>query len=268
MCQKTDCTVSPRSFFPLINRSGCAHGSDCDSLDRQYDHPGVGCCPGPHRPLHGHVHIVIWHHDRGEGLNWKCLLLAKCASCMHGCTWTDSASFTSCTTCCETQWPWKLEAAEKIMLEVQVKQADFFLQLTVPKDVTTTTLTDLDPGTEYTITVAARRGRQQSNVATIDAYTGTAVTMQILSFGTPGEPFYFLCLMQSCRKESFFRSNVMMAKRHLLCRFLCQDKEFSWLNRVGIMKLTAEIVQLRRWGFRIENRRPWTYLAIKSGKFY
>ncbi|XP_028986641.1 tenascin-R isoform X2 [Betta splendens] len=43
---------------------------------------------------------------------------------------------------------------------------------TVPKDVTTTTLTDLEPGTEYTITVAARRGRQQSTAATIDAFTG------------------------------------------------------------------------------------------------
>ncbi|KAM6948251.1 tenascin-R [Aplochiton taeniatus] len=46
-------------------------------------------------------------------------------------------------------------------------------ELTVPKDTTTTTLTDLEPGTEYTITVAARRGRQQSTAATIDAYTGT-----------------------------------------------------------------------------------------------
>nr|XP_020451313.1 tenascin-R isoform X2 [Monopterus albus] len=45
-------------------------------------------------------------------------------------------------------------------------------ELTVPKDVTTTTLTDLEPGTEYTITVAARRGRQQSSAATIDAFTG------------------------------------------------------------------------------------------------
>lgn len=70
---------------------------------------------------------------------------------------------------------------------MQVKQADFFIQLTVPKDVTTTTLTDLDPGTEYTITVAARRGRQQSNVATIDAYTGDTVRLQILSLGTPRE---------------------------------------------------------------------------------
>ncbi|CAB1449888.1 unnamed protein product [Pleuronectes platessa] len=45
-------------------------------------------------------------------------------------------------------------------------------EMTVPKDVTTTTLTDLEPGTEYTITVAARRGRQQSTAATIDAFTG------------------------------------------------------------------------------------------------
>uniref|UniRef100_A0A3P8WGG0 Tenascin R (restrictin, janusin) n=1 Tax=Cynoglossus semilaevis TaxID=244447 RepID=A0A3P8WGG0_CYNSE len=45
-------------------------------------------------------------------------------------------------------------------------------ELTVPKDVTTTTISDLEPGTEYTITVAARRGRQQSTTATIDAFTG------------------------------------------------------------------------------------------------
>ncbi|XP_044075891.1 tenascin-R isoform X3 [Siniperca chuatsi] len=45
-------------------------------------------------------------------------------------------------------------------------------ELTVPKDVTTTTLMDLEPGTEYTITVAASRGRQQSTAATIDAFTG------------------------------------------------------------------------------------------------
>uniref|UniRef100_A0A9J8CLF9 Tenascin-R n=1 Tax=Cyprinus carpio carpio TaxID=630221 RepID=A0A9J8CLF9_CYPCA len=45
-------------------------------------------------------------------------------------------------------------------------------ELTVPKDVTTTTLTGLEPGTEYTITVAAQRGRQKSTAATIDAFTG------------------------------------------------------------------------------------------------
>uniref|UniRef100_A0A672PLI8 Tenascin-R n=1 Tax=Sinocyclocheilus grahami TaxID=75366 RepID=A0A672PLI8_SINGR len=45
-------------------------------------------------------------------------------------------------------------------------------ELSVPKDVTTTTLTGLEPGTEYTITVAAQRGRQKSTAATIDAFTG------------------------------------------------------------------------------------------------
>nr|XP_055057751.1 tenascin-R isoform X1 [Misgurnus anguillicaudatus] len=45
-------------------------------------------------------------------------------------------------------------------------------ELTVPKDITITTLTGLEPATEYTITVAAQRGRQQSAAATIDAFTG------------------------------------------------------------------------------------------------
>lgn len=45
-------------------------------------------------------------------------------------------------------------------------------EVTVPRDRTSTTLSDLEPGTEYTITVAAQRGRQQSTAATIDAFTG------------------------------------------------------------------------------------------------
>ncbi len=48
-------------------------------------------------------------------------------------------------------------------------------ELTVPKDINTTTLTGLEPGTEYTITVAAQRGRQQSSTATIDAFTGNFI---------------------------------------------------------------------------------------------
>ncbi|CAB1317534.1 unnamed protein product [Coregonus sp. 'balchen'] len=45
-------------------------------------------------------------------------------------------------------------------------------EVMVPKDVTTTTLNDLEPVTEYTITVAAQRGRQQSTAATINGFTG------------------------------------------------------------------------------------------------
>uniref|UniRef100_A0A672KLY9 Tenascin-R n=1 Tax=Sinocyclocheilus grahami TaxID=75366 RepID=A0A672KLY9_SINGR len=48
-------------------------------------------------------------------------------------------------------------------------------ELMVPKDVNTTTLTGLEPGTEYTITVTAQRGRQQSTAATIDAFTGNLI---------------------------------------------------------------------------------------------
>uniref|UniRef100_A0A8C9SEM9 Tenascin R (restrictin, janusin) n=1 Tax=Scleropages formosus TaxID=113540 RepID=A0A8C9SEM9_SCLFO len=45
-------------------------------------------------------------------------------------------------------------------------------EVVVHKELTTATLTDLEPGTEYTITVTAQRGRQQSSAATIDAFTG------------------------------------------------------------------------------------------------
>lgn len=46
-------------------------------------------------------------------------------------------------------------------------------EITVPRDINSTTLSGLEPGTEYTITVMAQRGRQQSAAATIDAFTGT-----------------------------------------------------------------------------------------------
>ncbi|KAG5285547.1 hypothetical protein AALO_G00004640 [Alosa alosa] len=52
-------------------------------------------------------------------------------------------------------------------------------ELTMPKDATSATLTDLVPGTEYTITVAAQRGRQQSTAATIDAFTGFRPVAQL-----------------------------------------------------------------------------------------
>lgn len=46
-------------------------------------------------------------------------------------------------------------------------------EVTISKDKSELTLTDLEPGTEYTISVIAERGRQQSLESTVDAFTGT-----------------------------------------------------------------------------------------------
>ncbi|KAM6165808.1 tenascin-R isoform 2-T2 [Erethizon dorsatum] len=45
-------------------------------------------------------------------------------------------------------------------------------EVTVPKDRTSHTLTDLEPGAEYIISITAERGRQQSLESTVDAFTG------------------------------------------------------------------------------------------------
>ncbi|XP_078498130.1 tenascin-R [Lissotriton helveticus] len=45
-------------------------------------------------------------------------------------------------------------------------------EVTVPEDTSVLNLTDLEPGTEYTISVLAERGRQQSSEITVDAFTG------------------------------------------------------------------------------------------------
>ncbi|XP_053549281.1 LOW QUALITY PROTEIN: tenascin-R [Bombina bombina] len=45
-------------------------------------------------------------------------------------------------------------------------------EITVPQETSQYELTDLEPGTEYTISVTAERGRQQSRETTVDAYTG------------------------------------------------------------------------------------------------
>ncbi|KAL6490212.1 hypothetical protein MHYP_G00005570 [Metynnis hypsauchen] len=52
-------------------------------------------------------------------------------------------------------------------------------EVTVPKDINRTTLSSLEPGMEYTITVTAQRGRQQSSAATIDAFTGFRPVSQL-----------------------------------------------------------------------------------------
>ncbi|XP_076828831.1 tenascin-R isoform X2 [Brachyhypopomus gauderio] len=52
-------------------------------------------------------------------------------------------------------------------------------EVTVPRDTTSTTLMELEPATEYTITVTAQRGRQRSAGATIDAFTGLRPVSQL-----------------------------------------------------------------------------------------
>lgn len=45
-------------------------------------------------------------------------------------------------------------------------------EVTVSPEKSQLTLSELEPGTEYTITIIAERGRQQSLEATVDAFTG------------------------------------------------------------------------------------------------
>lgn len=45
-------------------------------------------------------------------------------------------------------------------------------EVTVSRDESQLTLSELEPGTEYTISIIAERGRQQSLEATVDAFTG------------------------------------------------------------------------------------------------
>lgn len=47
-------------------RFGRPHGSHRDSFYRQHHHIGVGCGPGSHRPLQGHMHILLRSHHWGK----------------------------------------------------------------------------------------------------------------------------------------------------------------------------------------------------------
>ncbi|XP_071607245.1 tenascin-R isoform X2 [Heliangelus exortis] len=52
-------------------------------------------------------------------------------------------------------------------------------EVTVPQDKSQLTLTGLEPGTEYTISIITERGRQQSLEATVDAFTGVRPITQL-----------------------------------------------------------------------------------------
>lgn len=57
-------------------------------------------------------------------------------------------------------------------------------EITVAPEISQYDLTDLDPGTEYTITIIAERGRQQSRETTVDAYTGIDSTYYVFIMQT------------------------------------------------------------------------------------
>ncbi|NWU71603.1 TENR protein, partial [Pterocles burchelli] len=52
-------------------------------------------------------------------------------------------------------------------------------EVTVHRDESQLTLSELEPGTEYTISIIAERGRQQSLEATVDAFTGVRPITQL-----------------------------------------------------------------------------------------
>ncbi|XP_075038280.1 tenascin-R isoform X2 [Mixophyes fleayi] len=56
-------------------------------------------------------------------------------------------------------------------------------EITVPPEISQYDLTELDPGTEYTITIIAERGRQQSREITVDAFTGFRPITQLYFSG-------------------------------------------------------------------------------------
>lgn len=54
-------------------------------------------------------------------------------------------------------------------------------EVTVSRDESQLTLSELEPGTEYTISIIAERGRQQSLEATVDAFTGKENQVEMAS---------------------------------------------------------------------------------------
>uniref|UniRef100_A0AAY4A4G8 Tenascin R (restrictin, janusin) n=1 Tax=Denticeps clupeoides TaxID=299321 RepID=A0AAY4A4G8_9TELE len=81
-------------------------------------------------------------------------------------------------------------------------------EMTVPKDITTATLSELEPGTEYTITVAAQRGRQQSTAATIDLlFVLHAVNIFLITY-TPKPSFALITSQKTQSSINLYFSDV------------------------------------------------------------
>uniref|UniRef100_A0A8C0VG04 Tenascin-R n=1 Tax=Cyanistes caeruleus TaxID=156563 RepID=A0A8C0VG04_CYACU len=85
-------------------------------------------------------------------------------------------------------------------------------EVTVSQDESQLTLSELEPGTEYTISIIAERGRQQSLEATVDAFTGVRPISQLhfsqltsssvnVTWSDPSPPADRLILTYSPRDE-------------------------------------------------------------------
>ncbi|NXT64563.1 TENR protein, partial [Chaetops frenatus] len=100
-------------------------------------------------------------------------------------------------------------------------------EVTVPRDQSQLTLSELEPGTEYTISIIAERGRQQSLEATVDAFTGVRPISQLhfsqltsssvnVTWSDPSPPADHLILTYSPRDEEEEAQQVTLdgTRRH------------------------------------------------------
>uniref|UniRef100_A0A8D1YQ39 Tenascin-R n=2 Tax=Sus scrofa TaxID=9823 RepID=A0A8D1YQ39_PIG len=119
-------------------------------------------------------------------------------------------------------------------------------EVTVPKDRTSYTLTDLEPGAEYIISITAERGRQQSLESTVDAFTGfrpishlhfshvTSSSVNI-TWSDPSPPADRLILNYSPRdeEEEMMEVSLDATKRHAVLTDLQPATEYI-VNLVAV----------------------------------
>uniref|UniRef100_A0A8D0HC42 Janusin n=1 Tax=Sphenodon punctatus TaxID=8508 RepID=A0A8D0HC42_SPHPU len=113
-------------------------------------------------------------------------------------------------------------------------------EVTVPKDKSELTLSDLVPGTEYTISVIAERGRQQSHETTVDAFTGFRPITQLhfshmtsssvnITWSDPSPPADRLILNYNPRdkEEELKKVTLDPTKRHATLSGLQPSTEYT-----------------------------------------
>ncbi|XP_052657770.1 tenascin-R isoform X4 [Harpia harpyja] len=111
-------------------------------------------------------------------------------------------------------------------------------EVTVPWDKSQLTLSELEPGTEYTISIIAERGRQQSLEATVDAFTGVRPITQLhfsqltsssvnVTWSDPSPPADRLILTYSPRdKEEAQQVTLDGTRRHASLTSLQPSTEY------------------------------------------